>query len=298
MKECLVDGERAIVAHDQAPKVPQPADRALDDPTPLIPPQGAPILSRRSGSVLVVGRDQGNSSSSQPLSQRVAVVATVADDPIGLLPGSTWAMRPPYPDRLERRLRQPDFRRGRIVKVVSQRKTLAVDHHHPLRAFPPAGFAHPRAPFLAGAKLPSRNDSLHFNSWRSFNSARNARQILSQTPCSSQSRSRRQQVDGCGNSSGRSCQRAPLRRIHRMPSSTLRSGARGRPPCRCRGALGSKGRIFSHWGSVSNRPYRAIGPPPGAVHFRDPPPRANNYRKFSPLYRVLQWLLALAKCER
>src|SRR5437867_10697657 len=74
MKECLVDGERAIVAHDQAPKVPQPADRALDDPTPLIPPQGAPILSRRSGSVLVVGRDQGNSSSSQPLSQRVAVV--------------------------------------------------------------------------------------------------------------------------------------------------------------------------------------------------------------------------------
>src|SRR5437667_9840349 len=26
MKECLVDGERAIVAHDQAPKVPQPAD--------------------------------------------------------------------------------------------------------------------------------------------------------------------------------------------------------------------------------------------------------------------------------
>src|SRR2546425_11156981 len=73
MKECLVDGERAVVAHDQAPKVPQPADRALDDPTPLIPPQGAPILGRRSGSVLVVGRDQGNSSSSQPLSQRVAV---------------------------------------------------------------------------------------------------------------------------------------------------------------------------------------------------------------------------------
>src|SRR5881409_2823067 len=82
-----------------------------------------------------------------------------------------------------------------------------------------------------------------------------------------------------------------------MPSSTLRSGARGRPPCRCRGALGSKGRIFSHWGSVSNRPYRAIGPPPGAVHFRDPPPRANNYRKFSPLYRVLQWLLVTRSDE-
>jgi hypothetical protein len=28
------------------------------------------------------------------------------------------------------------------------------------------------------------------------------------------------------------------------------------------------------------------------VHFRDPPPQENNYRKFSPLYRVLKWLLA------
>jgi Flp pilus assembly protein TadD len=27
------------------------------------------------------------------------------------------------------------------------------------------------------------------------------------------------------------------------------------------------------------------------VHFRDPPPQENNYRKFSPLYRVLKWLL-------
>jgi hypothetical protein len=33
----------------------------------------------------------------------------------------------PYPDRLERPLRQPDFRRGCRVKVVSQRNTHAVD---------------------------------------------------------------------------------------------------------------------------------------------------------------------------
>jgi hypothetical protein len=176
------------------------------------------------------------------------------------------------------------------VKVVSQRKTLAVDHHPPLRAFPTAGFAHSRASFLAGAKLPSRNDSLPFNGWRSFNSASNARPILRQTPCSSQSRRRRQPVDGCGNSSGRSCQRAPLRRIHRMPSSTLRSGARRRPPCRCRGGLGSKGRIFSHCLSVSHRPYRAIRPPPGAAHLTDPlhPGIIKHiYCRFRPLHPVL-----------
>jgi hypothetical protein len=158
------------------------------------------------------------------------------------------------------------------VKVVSQRKTRAVDHHHPLRSLAPLGLADGGAPFLVGAKLPSRKDSLHFNCWRSFNSPRNARQISSQTSCSSQSRSLRQQVAGEGNSSGKSCHRAPLRRIHKMPSNTLRSLAGGRPPRGRGGRLGSKGQIFSHWASVSNRPYRAIGPPSGAAYFCHPPP--------------------------
>jgi hypothetical protein len=173
-------------------------------------------------------------------------------------------MPAPYADRGQCFLRERDFGRGCRVKVVSQRNTHAVDHHHPLRVFPPAGFADGSAPFLAGAKLLSRKDSLHFSCWRSFNSARNARQILSQMPCSSQSRSR-QQVEGCGNPSGRSCQRAPLRGTHRMPSSTLRSGARGRPPWRCRTALGSRGRIFSHCAPVSNRPYRVASALPLAL---------------------------------
>src|SRR5579862_7653136 len=215
------------------------------------------------------------------------MVAAISNQAFGLLPGASGVMAPPYPDRRERRLDEFDFRRGCRVKVVSQRNTRAVDHH-PLRALAPLGFADSAAPFFAGAKLPSRNASLQFNCWRSFNSASNARQISSQTSCSSQSRSRRQQVEGDGNSSGKSCQRAPLRSIHKMPSSTLRSFAGGRPPRGRGGRLGSKGRIFSHWASVSNRPYRAIGPPSGAVHFRDPPPRENNYRKFSPLYRVLK----------
>src|SRR5207302_3906484 len=147
------------------------------------------------------------------------------------------------------------------------------------------------APFLAGAKLPSRKDSLHCSCFRSLSSARNARQILSQTPCSSQSRSLRQHVAGEGNSSGKSCQRAPLRRIHTMPSSTLRSEARGRPPRRRERGRGSKGRIFSHWASVNRRPYRAIGPPAALLtlfisHFRQP-----NYLRIQGLHPVLKQLL-------
>jgi hypothetical protein len=85
--------------------------------------------------------------------------------------------------------------------------------------------------------------------WRSFSSPRKARQITGQISCPSQSRGRHQQVVGDGNPSRKSCQRAPLRSIHKMRSSTVRSSAHGSPPRGCRDRRGSKGRIFSHWES-------------------------------------------------
>jgi hypothetical protein len=288
MKKGLVNRQRPVIAHHQPAEVAEPCEGAFDGPASPVAAQRSAVLRRRSASILPMWRDQLDAAPRQLLAQRITIVAAVGNQAERLLSRSSGLMPPSYPDRGERRLDEGDLRRGRSVKVVSQRKTLAVDHHHPLRALAPLGFADSAAPFLAGAKLPSRNDSLHFNCWRSFNSPRKARQISNHTSCSSQSRSLRQQVEGEGNSSGRSCQRAPLRSIHKMPSSTLRSGAGGRPPRGRGGRLGSKGRIFSHWTSVSNRPYRAIGPPSGAVDVRDPPPRENNYPKFNPLYRVLK----------
>jgi len=271
MKERAINRQRAVVAHHQSAEVAEPGDGAFHRPPPLIAPQRPAVLRRGLATIPAMRDDQLDAAPGQLLPQRVTVVAAVGDEAFRLLPRTAWPMLPSYADRGECRLRQPDLRRGSRVKVVSQRNTRAVDHHHPLRPLAPLGFADSAAPFFAGAKLPSRNASLHFNCWRSFNSPRNARQISSQTSCSSQSRSRRQQVEGDGNSSGKSCQRAPLRRIHKMPSSTLRSSARGRPPRGRLGRFGSKGWIFSHWASVSSRPYRAIRPPPGAAHLHDPP---------------------------
>jgi hypothetical protein len=95
-------------------------------------------------------------------------------------------------------------------------------------------------------------------------------------------------IAGEGNSSGKSCQRAPLRRIHRIPSSTLRSLAGGLPPRGRRGRFGSKGRIFSHWASVSSRPYRAIGSPLALLpKFISRFPKTNHH-PFSALYPVLK----------
>jgi hypothetical protein len=291
MKERAVDGQRSVIAHDQPAEVAEPREGAFHSPPSPVAPQRPTVLGRRLASILTMRDDQLDAAHRQLLAQRVAIVPAVGDEANRLLPRTPGSMPSPYPDRRQRRRDELDLRRGGRVKVVSQRKTRAVDHHHPLRPLAPLGFSDACAPFFAGAKLPSKNASLHFNCWRSFNSLRNARQIASQISCSSQSCSLRQQVDGEGNSSGKSCQRAPLRSIHKMPSSTLRSSARGRPPRGRLGRFGSKGWIFLHWASVSSRPYRAICPPPGAAHFRDPPPTKNKYCEISLLYRVLKWLV-------
>ena len=65
----------------------------------------------------------------------------------------------------------------------------SVSEEHPCRRPPPstsspcpAWFFRLRAPFFAGAKLPSRNDSLHFNCWRSFNSLRRRARCSARRP--------------------------------------------------------------------------------------------------------------------
>src|SRR5260370_136805 len=284
MKERPVNREGAVVAHDQASEVAQPRVGALDDPAPFVAPQCPAILRCRPNAIFLVRADQFDPALPQPLAQRIAVVRFVGDYPHRLLPWPARAMTPPYPDGRERLFRKSDFRGGGRVKVLSQRNTAAVDHHHPLRPLAPLGFSDSAAPFFAGAKLPSKNDSLHFNCWRSFNSLRNARQTFSQISCSSQSRNRRQQVEGCGYSSGKSCQRAPLRRIQRIPSSTRRFSIHGRPPLRCLRGLGSKGAIFFHCTSVSNGPDRAIGPPSALLTLLISHLRKLNHLLFRRLY--------------
>jgi hypothetical protein len=261
MKESLVNGDGPVVANDQSAKVTEPRQGALHLPATPVTTERSAILRGRFAAIPAMGCDQRDPARRQARTQWVTIVSPIGDDALRFLAWPPRAMSPGHANRRERLFCEPRFVRGGRVKLLSQRNTLAVDHHHPLRALAPLGFSDFRAPFFAGAKLPSRNDSLQLSCSRWFNSARNARQMVSQIPCSSQSRSRRQHVAGAGNSSGRSCQRAPLRKIQRMPSRTLRSFAGGRPPRRDLRLFGSKGRIFSHWASVSSRPYRAIGPP-------------------------------------
>src|ERR1700674_3047037 len=284
MKKCAIDLERVVVAYDQVPEVAQPADRAFDHPAFSVSAQRSAVLRGRTNTIFLVRTDQFDPPTTQTSAQRIAVVRPVGNHPFRLLARTTRVMPSAYADRCERRLGEFDLRRGCRTKVVSQRNTLAVDHHHPLRPLAPLGFSDSAAPFFAGAKLPSRNDSLHFNCWHSCNSLKNARQTFSQMPCSSPSRKSSQQVEGCGYSYGKSRQRAPLRIIQRIPSSTRRFSIHRQPSRRSLRGFRSKSAIFFHCASVSNGPDRASGPPSALLSLPIAHLRKLSYLHFTDLY--------------
>jgi hypothetical protein len=210
-------------------------------------------------SVLSVGREERNTTLSQPSSQGVTIVSFVRNQPFR---SRFWAASSSDFDLFEGFLDKRDFcGRGR-VDMASKWNTLTVDHHHPLRSFAPLGFSDSSAPFFAGAKLPSINASSQSRICFSSRSAKNNRQISSQRPSSSQRRRRLRQVLPLGSSAGTSFQRAPVFKTQRMPSSTSRFSAGGRPFLRFSGVFGSNGSILDHCSSVKSRACFLIGSPP------------------------------------
>jgi hypothetical protein len=257
VKERIINHNITIPADNQPTIIAQPGKRTFDFPSAPVPSQFTAIMIMPVLIVAAVRADQFDAASGQTPAQRVAVIRFVGNDPTRVFSRAASAFLRDG-NLIYRFFEERDFRRGRRVQVVSQRNTLAVDHHHPLRAFAPFGFADACAPFLAGAKLPSAKASDQ-SSWpRSSSSARNARQAASHTPCSSQSFKRRQHVEGLGYRWGKSAQGAPVRRIHSIPSNTWRLSAQGRPPFRDLGTCGNRASSFSHWWSVNFRRSLAI----------------------------------------
>jgi hypothetical protein len=250
VKERTINHNIVIPANDQAAIIAQPGERPLNLPSPPIPSQLATVMITPTFIVTAVRANQFDAATRQSLSIRIAVIRLVGDDASGLFSRSASAI-PRHGDLIYRFFEQRDFRRGCRVQVVSQRNTLAVDHHHPLRSLAAFGRSDASAPFFAGAKLPSAKASDQ-SSWpRPSSSERNARHASNQTSCSSHCLSRRQQVEGLGYRLGKSAHGAPVRRIQRMPSNTRRLSAHGRPPFRDFLGFGSKTSSFFHCSSVN-----------------------------------------------
>src|SRR5215469_9367097 len=252
MKESVIHTELAIVSDDQSAKVSQPGKRPFDFPSTPVATERAAVVEGKRPAVFAMRTDQQYASIDQAPTQRIAVVAAIGDHSQGaLLRSARSASR--NADCIERGLGEGYFAGRRAGQLACQRNTLAVDHHHPLCALSTLGFADSVAPFLAGAKLPSRKLSSQSKRPRWSSSDRKARQMRSQTPCSSQRRSRFQQtLPLTPISRGMSRQRAPVLSTQRIPSSTTRLSFGGRPRLR-RLSLGSNGSIFCHCVSESNR---------------------------------------------
>jgi len=152
---------------------------------------------------------------------------------------------------------------GCRTNELSQRKTLAVCHHHELCAFAALRLPDCEAPFFAGAKVASTNDSLQSSCFFSSSWDMKQRQALSQVPSCSQRLSLRQQVDGLGYESGKAFHGAPVHSTQRMPSKHGRFGINLRPPFFDCWGSGRWGAIFSQCASLNNLGFRAIG-----VHLR------------------------------
>jgi hypothetical protein len=253
----------SLIAHHQASKIAEPCKRALHLPALSISSELSAILRLIVFPVSSVWNDHIYFQMLKALSKRITVISLIGNKPLRSLFRSASA-RTRNVNRVKSLFGKLYFRWGRRGKDASQRNTLAVDHHHPLCSFALFGFSDAGAPLFAGAKLPSMKASSQSSRPSASSMDKNFRHTSSQTPWSSQRRSRLQHVAGLGYRSGKSCHLAPVRSTHNMPSSTCRLSIVGRPPFGLALGLGSSGSNSFHCSSFMNRVYSAIGSPPTA----------------------------------
>ncbi len=239
------------MTHQESAELAEPGVGSFDDPAAFVASELSAVFVAPVPTVLAIRHDEVDTALCEPFAQRIGVVGAVGDYAFGLLPRATSGSRDL--DFGERGFRKRNFSRRGTFEPNSQWKTLAVDQYHPLRSLAALGLTDCRAPFFAGAKLPSRNVSSHFSRPSPSSAPSSVRQASSHTSCSSHCFNRRQQVAGEGYLSGKNLHAAPVCNTHRMPSRQARFDAHGRPRLSLRRfGSGSSGSINSHCASLNN----------------------------------------------
>ena len=233
-----------LIADIQPPEVVEPAEEPLDLPASMVTPERSPVLSRRPPSIGFMRRDECNAVLAQARIQRIAVIGLVPDQTSG-----KWTNE----GGSERVFDEGDFMRRSSGHKDGDRKTRAVCHGHALATLAPLGCSHPAAPLLAITNVPSMKHSDKSNPPRVRTSSAMALSRRSNTPEVTHCWNRRWQVWYGGYRSGRSCHRASVFSIHKIPSSTALLSRQGRPHpfVRVLGA-GINGPKTDHCASVSS----------------------------------------------
>jgi len=224
----------------------QPRKQPLDLPSSLVTTQDSSVLRRGFLSVRLVRSNHLDTFFSKLCVQRVGVISFVTNQPFGPLRGKTLK---------ESFSNKGDFMRRSRFRVDREWKTRRVCHCHELRAFTALGLTNSPPPFFATMNVPSIKHSERSISPRVRRSSASASNTLRNVPSRDHCWKRRWQVWYGGNLSGKSCQRAPLRRIQSTPFITSRVSFQGRPrPSSRRGGSGINGLIIAHCSSVSSSP--------------------------------------------
>src|SRR5205823_3497514 len=148
---------------------------------------------------------------SQPLIQRIAVVGTIPDQPL---------RQRSYVALAERVFDQFRLMWRSACNPDSERKTMAVRDCHDLAPFAAARWTKSVAPLFAPMNEASMKVSSNPSCPRASRSSHSAHKIPSSTPDARHCWKRRCAVWYGPYRGGRSCQGAPVRRIHSTPLST------------------------------------------------------------------------------
>jgi hypothetical protein len=154
MKKAQIYSKGALVTDHQSAEIAQPGESPFDFPPMLVSLLHFWRLFSAIFAVSTVRDQQANPFASQLGSQLVRIISLIPDEAFGPASGAAPTLAGDF-NGLQGLFCQLYFCGRCRGNGASQRNTLAVDHHHPLRALAPPGFADFGAPFFAGAKLAS-----------------------------------------------------------------------------------------------------------------------------------------------
>ena len=249
-----------LVASHESPEVLEPADRTLYLPASPVASELSPILSWRLGSIRSMWANQLDAVSPKPSTQRIAIGRGIVDQ------AKRLSAKHPL---VEQGLNQRYLVRIGAGDVDPERDTVTIGKDHELGSLTTLCLADLFAPFFADENVPSANDSSRsmrpcWSSWR-----RSRPHAFSHVPSSVHFFRRRQQVAGDGKQAGKSFQGAPVRSIHRMPSTHGRDRTWGRPPCGPTGDCGKRSAIRFHCSSSSTNLGSIVDPVSDSTAPRD-----------------------------
>ena len=249
-----------FVTSYQPPEILQPSNRSLNLPPTAVATERAAILCARLSTVRPMRAYQFDSTSRQAFTQWIAVRGHVVDKTARLTSKDSI---------FEKRFNEGYFMGAGTCRIDANGEAMTIGKHHDLGALATLCLPNLFTPFFADENVPSANDS----SWlrRPSRSSRrtNRAQAFLHTPDRVQLRCRRQHVVAEGKCVGMSFQRAPLRNIHKMPSTQGRDAATGRPPLGPTGDSGNRSLISCHRSSLSSKLGSVLDPSGGLTTKED-----------------------------